>query len=160
MKTERKAKGFVTLNNLHISSNAVVAIVWNIETLEQLGCSGLSGKSLVCCGLSCKEIKITIGTDSFTVRDAMRSQELLAPSGGPGLPLFSQSPELSESKNKWNSPDGLHQTKKGRKLGFTCRSDHILGLAVGYLLCELPLLCISSSWSGESSLVGSKGNKC
>lgn len=45
-----------------------------------------------------------IKADSFIVRDAKRSQELLAPSGGPGLPLFSQSPELSGSKNYVEQP--------------------------------------------------------
>lgn len=94
-----------------------------------------------------------IGTDSFTVKDATRRQELMAPSGGPGLSLFSESPGWSKSKKNGTAQMGCFKLTKGRKLGFTCRSDHTLVLAVGYLLCELALLCILSSWTGESSLV-------
>lgn len=47
--------------------------------------------------------------------------------------------------------------KKGRKMGFICRSDHTLALAAGHLVCELPLPWISSSWTGDSSSVRGKG---
>ena len=39
-------------------------------------------------GLSCKEITVMMRADSFTVRDAMRSQEWLAPNGGHSSPPF------------------------------------------------------------------------
>lgn len=52
---------------------------------------------------------------------------------------------------------GCIKLKKGRKMGFICRSDPTFALAVEYLVCEVPLPPISPSWTGDGSSVRSKG---
>lgn len=164
MKTEMKWKWFITLNNLHISSSAVISTLWDRAT-EQLGNSFPAAKTLMCCGLSCKEIMILM---SFTVRDAMRSQELPAPSDEHGSPP-NRVQNCQGLKNSGTAQMDYIKLKNGRKVGFVIRSDHTVALVAAYLkgsLCPSfrppGLETIAQSrvkvacWAGKKVLTGPK----
>lgn len=101
--------------------------------------------------LSCKEITIATGTDSFTARNAKEVRSYWLPVVGLAYLCFHRAQNCQDIKKRGTAQVGCIKLKKGRKLGLPVgQITHLL--AVGYLLCELPLPCISSSWTGESSL--------